>query len=198
MYYVISNKLEYYLARMHTQILKKRFFAHIGKKTTIYSPMRIVNPQNISIGDNVTIERNSTLYSVGKYQGVNHQGEIFIGNNVYINYGFNATAARSITIEDDVLCGFNVSIFDFNHDYEDIHSNINSTNLKVKGSIVIGEKSWLGMNVSILGSVKIGKHCIIGANAVITGDVPDYSIVAGNPARIIKHYNALTNIWEKV
>lgn len=198
MYYWLSNKLKYHFTKIHTQLCKKLFFAHIGDKTIIYSPQKIVNPQNISVGNNVTIERNSTLYSVGAYQGINHQGKIFVGNNVYINYGFNATAANSIIIENDVLCAFNVSIFDFDHGYEDINKNINHTNLKVKGPIVIGEKSWIGMNVSILGSVNIGRHCIIGANSVVTRDIPDYCVVSGNPARVIKQYNVQTEKWEKV
>lgn len=198
MYYQLVAKLNYHLTKVHTQFWKKLFWGHIGKKTVVYSPRKIVNPMNISIGDHVTIEENSTLYSVSTYKGVNHQGKISIGNNVYINYGFNATTANHIIIEDGVLCAFNVSIFDFDHGYEDILSNINQANLIVKGPIIIGEKSWIGMNVAILGSVKIGKHCIIGANSVVTRDIPDYCVVAGSPARIIKRYNGLTKIWEKV
>jgi acetyltransferase-like isoleucine patch superfamily enzyme len=198
MYYQIIAKVNYHLTKLHTQFWKKMFWGHIGEKTVIYSPMKIVNPMNISIGDGVIIEANSTLYCVGNYQGINHQGNISIGNDVYINYGFNATTANRITIEDGVLCAFNVSIFDFDHGYEDVFSNINRAELTVKGPIVIGEKSWIGMNVAILGSVNIGKHCIIGANSVVTKDIPDYCVVAGSPARIIKRYNKLTKIWEKV
>jgi len=198
MYYQLIAKLSYHMSNIHTQFWKKLFWGHIGKKTTIYRPNKIVNPQNISIGDHVTMEANSTLYSVGTYQGVEHQGKICIGNNVYINYGFNATTANAIIIEDDVLIAFNVSLFDFNHGYEDVNSNMTLTKLQVKGPIVIGKKTWIGMNVSILGSVRIGQHCIIGANSVVTGDIPDYCIVSGNPAQIIKRYNTLTKIWEKV
>lgn len=198
MYYQLVAKLTYHITKFHTQFWKKLFWGHIGKKTIIYSPSKIVNPRNISIGNHVIIEENSTLYSVGTYQGINHQGKICIGNNVYINHGFNATAANNIIIEDDVLCAFNVSLFDFNHGYEDVNKNINQTPLTVKGPIVIGEKSWIGMNVSILGAVRIGKHCVIGANSVVTRDIPDYCVVSGNPGRIIKRYNELTKNWEKV
>lgn len=198
MYYELVAKLNYHITKIHTQCWKKLFWGHIGEKSVIYSPSKIVNPLNISIGHHVIIEPNSTLYCVGAYQGVNHQGKISIGNNVYINYGFNATAAHHIIIEDGVLCAFNVSLFDFDHGYEDVVRNINLSKLMVKGPIVIGEQSWIGMNVAILGCVKIGKHCIIGANSVVTKDIPDYCVAAGSPARIIKRYNQRTKIWGKV
>lgn len=49
----------------------------------------------------------------------------------------------------------------------------------------------------ILSGVHIGRHSIIAARAVVTKDVPPYSIVAGNPARIVKKYNFETNKWER-
>ena len=50
----------------------------------------------------------------------------------------------------------------------------------------------------IAGSIKIGKHCVIGANSVVTKDVPDYSVAAGAPCKVIKKYNFEKNEWEKV
>jgi len=50
----------------------------------------------------------------------------------------------------------------------------------------------------ITSGIKIGKHCVIAAGSIVTRDVPAFSIVAGNPARIIKRYNFETDVWEKV
>lgn len=172
-------------------------FKKIGYSTVIKNPMKIYSPENISIGKRTIIEEGATLYSVNEYNGKKYNGKIFIGNNVYINHHFNATSANSIIIENDVLMAYNVSIFDFDHNYYDIEANINQTDLIVKGSVCIGEKSWIGMNVSILGNVKIGKHCVVGANSVVTKDIPDYSIAIGNPVKIIKMFNIQTNTWEK-
>jgi acetyltransferase-like isoleucine patch superfamily enzyme len=55
----------------------------------------------------------------------------------------------------------------------------------------------LGENVCIL-SASVGKHCVIGANSVVTHDIPDYSVVVGAPARVIKKYNFDTQRWEKI
>lgn len=63
--------------------------------------------------------------------------------------------------------------------------------------IVIGNGVWIGIGSIILGGVTIGNRAIIGAGSVVTKDVPDYCVVAGNPARIIKKYDNVLKIWEK-
>jgi serine acetyltransferase len=62
---------------------------------------------------------------------------------------------------------------------------------------VIGTNCWLGHDVSVVGKVKIGHGCVIGANTVVTNDIPPFSMVVGNPGRIIKTFNFETNAWEK-
>ncbi|RYE37044.1 MAG: acyltransferase, partial [Sphingobacteriaceae bacterium] len=57
---------------------------------------------------------------------------------------------------------------------------------------------WIGANVVITAGTTIGKHCVIAAGAVVTKNVPDFCIAAGNPARIIKKYNAEQKAWLKV
>lgn len=49
----------------------------------------------------------------------------------------------------------------------------------------------------IAGTVEIGNHCVIGANSVVTHDIPDYSVAAGIPCKVIKQYNTETKQWEK-
>ena len=57
----------------------------------------------------------------------------------------------------------------------------------------IGDNSWIGNHAAIIGC-SVGRHCVVGANAVVTRDVPDYCVVAGSPARIIKRYDALARM----
>lgn len=64
--------------------------------------------------------------------------------------------------------------------------------------VVIGDGSWLGKNVVVIGNVSIGKNCVIAANSVVTKDVPDYSIAAGIPARVIKRYDFDRKEWVKL
>lgn len=54
------------------------------------------------------------------------------------------------------------------------------------------------MGAAIMAGTVLGKQCVVGANAVVKGTYPDYSVIAGVPAKIIKRYNAQSGLWEKV
>jgi len=198
MYFKLTRKIRYIYRLIITATLYRANFSTIGEKTFIEKPLKIMNPQNIDIGNNVTIEQSVTLYSVGEYNKKIYNGKIRIGNNVYINNNCNLTSAKSITIKDNVVMAFNVSCFDFNHDYSDISLCVKYSGLSVIGDIVISENCWIGMNVSIIGSVYLGKNCIVGANSVVTKSFPENTVIAGNPARIIKKYDEKNKIWKKV
>lgn len=70
--------------------------------------------------------------------------------------------------------------------------------MKSLGPIIIGRGSWICNGARIFGSVRIGQHSVIGANAYVDRDVPDYCIVAGLPARIIKRYDFDHARWIRV
>ena len=90
-----------------------------------------------------------------------------------------------------------VHISDRNHGFEDIHTPISRQKVTSNGPVVIGAETWLGFGCQVMSGVKIGRHCVIAAGAVVVKDVPDYCVVGGNPARILKQYNLMTNKWEK-
>lgn len=105
--------------------------------------------------------------------------KVKIGNNVFINSNLLAMARGGITIEDDVQIAGNVSLLTNNHDPYD------RMILPCK-PILIKKGAWIGANVVVLRGISIGKHAIVGAGSVVTKDVPDYAVVAGNPAKVIK------------
>lgn len=103
-----------------------------------------------------------------------------IGNNVYINSNLLVMGRGGITIEDNVQIAANVQLLTNNHDeYE-------RAVLLLK-PIVIKNGAWIGAGATILPGVTVGKHAIVGASSVVTKDVPDYAVVVGNPARILKY-----------
>ncbi len=107
---------------------------------------------------------------------------LHIGNNVSINPYFRCMSAGNIYIEDDVQIAMNVSLITNNHDFYD------RAVLTVK-DIHIKKNVWIGSGAIILPGITIGENSIVGAGSVVTHDVPDNTIVAGNPARIIKELN---------
>ncbi len=104
---------------------------------------------------------------------------IKLGNNVFINSNCLAMARGGITIEDDVMIAGNVQLLSNNHDeYE--------RQVLTCEEIVIQKGAWIGAGASILPGVTIGKYAIVGAGAIVTKDVPDYAVVVGIPAKVVK------------
>jgi acetyltransferase-like isoleucine patch superfamily enzyme len=91
----------------------------------------------------------------------------------------------------------NVVVSGLNHGYQDINTPPSLQPVETK-PISIGDEVWIGANVVITAGVTIGKHAVVAAGSVVTKDVPDFSIAAGNPARILKQYNSETMQWERI
>jgi acetyltransferase-like isoleucine patch superfamily enzyme len=91
----------------------------------------------------------------------------------------------------------NVVMSGLNHGFDNVHTAFRYQPCTTS-EIVIGDACWIGANVVITAGVTVGKYSVIAAGSVVTKDVPEYSIVAGNPARRIKQFNHDTQHWEKV
>jgi len=112
---------------------------------------------------------------------------ISIGNNVWISKNVALYASRGITIGNDVIIAKDVSIISGDHDFAKRNANINRQGMKRAGRpILIGDDVWIGEKAIILKEVDVGRGSVIGAGAVVTKDIPEYSVVAGNPAVVIK------------
>lgn len=109
---------------------------------------------------------------------------ISIGNNSEI--GSKALIQANVQIGDYVIMGPDVKIYSRNHEFKDINLPIALQGKRIYET-VIGHDVWIGANVIILPGVVVSDHCILAAGSVITKNVPAYSIVGGNPAKIIKN-----------
>ena len=125
----------------------------------------------------------------------NGVGDVEIGEQSLI--GIGNVIIGPVYIGNHVIIAQHVVISGLNHNYESIELPISKQPVNKK-QIVIDDDCWIGANAVITSGIKIGKHCVIAAGSIVTRDVPDFSIVAGNPARIIKRYNFETDVWEKV
>ena len=124
-------------------------------------------------GKNITIEKGA---SFGR--------RISIGDNSGI--GINALLDGEIIIGENVMMGPDVIIYTQNHAFDRMDIPMNRQGFQNEERVIIGSDVWIGARVIILPGVSIGDGCIIGAGAVVTKDVPNFCIIGGNPARIIK------------
>ncbi|QYJ81276.1 acyltransferase [Shewanella aegiceratis] len=129
--------------------------------------------RDILIGDRCMIAADSFLH-----------GPIAMGNEVAINHGCSLDGGRGkIVIGDQTRIANNVTIYAFNHGMHP-DTPIYQQSSQSKG-IVIGRDVWIGAQAGIVDGVTIGDCAVIGMGCIVTKDVPDYAIVAGNPARVI-------------
>jgi len=84
-----------------------------------------------------------------------------------------------------------------NHNYSNVEESIKDQGF-TKGLVEVGENCWIGANVFIGMGVKIGRNSIIAAGSIVVKNVPDFSLVVGNPGRVIKKYNFESKEWERI
>jgi len=105
---------------------------------------------------------------------------VTFGKNVFINHSAILSASGGIEFEDGMMAAPGLRIATINHDMYDRHITY------TYGKVTVKKNAWLGLNVTICPGVTIGKYAVVAAGAVVTKDVPDYAVVGGVPAKVIK------------
>ena len=175
--------------RTWVSIFVNPFIHHRGKGSIIRNTARLdVFPfGEFSLGERSIIESYSTIN--------NGVGSVKIGSDVTI--GISNVIIGPVQIGNHVILAQNIVVSGLNHGYDDVNVPIHQQKC-ITREIIIGDESWIGANVVIVAGVRIGKHAVVAAGSVVTKDVPEFSIVAGNPAKLIKQYNPITKAWEKI
>jgi acetyltransferase-like isoleucine patch superfamily enzyme len=181
--------------RVKTRFFYRYIFGSMGARCEIRTPVDIYNANYMHLGDRVYIGAGARLGAIRS--NPTRTPELRIGNYVNIEQNVHIICHSRIHIADNVTITGHCAIVDTTHPYEDVHDprRIGERILDEDSYVEIGEGSFLGFGAVVLPNVRIGKHCIIGANACVTKDVPDFSVAAGNPARIIRVYDEVTDTW---
>jgi acetyltransferase-like isoleucine patch superfamily enzyme len=190
-----AESLAAFYWKLKTQLFYRMFFGALGRGSCIFEPMRFRTVQNIFIGSNVLVNRLSfllTLQLPGKAAP-----RLTIADGTVIGHFSHITCVNEVAIGERVLMADKVHISDNTHLYEDPSVAIVDQPVASGGKVVIGDGTWIGENVSIL-SCKIGRNCVIGSNSVVLSDVPDYSVAAGVPARVIRRFDFACGTWTKI
>ena len=108
-----------------------------------------------------------------------------IGDRCVIGRGSHIVAHADITIGDDVWTGPYIYITDQNHGYQDPDVPIGRQR-PVNSPVSIGTGSWLGAGAVVLPGARIGRNVVVAAGSVVRGEIPDYSVIAGVPAKVVR------------
>lgn len=109
---------------------------------------------------------------------------VTFGKGVFINHSAILSASGGIEFQDGCMAAPGLRIATINHDMNERHR------VYTYGKVTIKKNAWIGMNVTICPGVTIGEYAVVGAGAVVTKDVPDYAVVGGVPAKVIKYQSA--------
>ena len=166
---------------------RARAFARFGDGSMIVFPPTVIYGEGrIEIGERTTIGPLATL-SAGMPSQADLRGEpvITIGNRTVLGKGVGVVGHERIEIGDDVWTGHYIYITDQNHGYSDPDIPI-GRQVPVNRAVSIGAGSWLGAGAIVLPGARIGRNVVIAAGSVVRGEVPDYCVVAGVPAKVVR------------
>ena len=131
----------------------------------------------------------SKTADIRPYCTIEGTDNVVIGERVIIPPGTLISAlpgdAAQIIIEDDVLFGPNVAVYNQTHNDEDSEIPI-SMQGSIAKTVTLKKGCWIGINAVIMPGVTIGQNAVVGSNAVVTKDIPDYAVDVGAPAKVIK------------
>ena len=195
----ISRKLQFLSATYHklkTQTFYKMVFKSMGSRSVIKNPM-FITPEYIFIGKDVHISHDARIEGIGNW-GKNqiYNPKIIFEDGVSFEQRCHITSADRLIIGKNTIALFDVMITNIDHEYEDLSIPVRKQPLIIKKT-QIGENCFIGSGAKIQAGTILGRHCVVGTNAVVRGNFPDYSVIVGVPAKIVKRYDEVSRKWKK-
>lgn len=171
-------------------MLYKPFFGQYSLPSYIGKPVFIENFKRIYIGKRVRIFPGARIEVIGDNASIVFEENISIGQNLHITSASKLFIGKNTTILESVM------ITNIDHDYQEIGKPIWEQKLIIKET-QIGENCFIGYGAVIQAGTILGKQCIVGANSVVRGTFPDYCVIVGVPAKIVKRYDEKSKIWKR-
>ena len=174
--------------RIVTKFWYSRIFRRVGVGCAFYPFGMLVGTENISVGSGTTIRYGCRLETVE--HGQSWRPHLSIGSGVNIEQNVHIICHDRVTIGDRVSITGHCAIVDVTHPFRiDKLVKMGRCIDGARSFVEIGEGSFLGFGTIVLPNVRIGRNCMIGAGSVVVSDIPDYSVAAGSPARVLKRHD---------
>lgn len=170
-------------------ILFKLFTKNFGFLSYIGKPVYTSGLKGWSFGRKVRIYPHARIEAFPA-------ARLIIGSDVSIGQNIHIICANEIRIGSKTTISANVYIADVDHTFDNVTEHVMQQPLHIS-STYIGENSFIGYGSVILPGTRLGKSCVVGANSVVKGNFPDYCMLAGSPAKIIKRYHVVEKCWKR-
>lgn len=171
-------------------LIYKPFFGKFLLPSYIGKPIFIRNFKRIFIG------RRVRIFPGARIEVINKESSIIFEENISIGQNFHITSGGILVIGKNSTFAENIMVTNIDHDYQEVNKHILEQENIIKET-KIGENCFVGFGAVIQAGTILGKQCVIGANAVVRGHFPDYSVIVGVPAKIVKRYDEQNKIWRK-
>lgn len=194
----LSRKLQYFenaILKIKGIVVYRFLFKEFGKGSILRRPL-FISYESVEVGDNVLIWDDSRIEAVESHFDSDYKPMIVLGDGVTIQQRCHITAAGKLDIGSGSTVLFDVMITDIDHEYQNISMPVSQQPLLV-AKTTIGDNCFIGSGAKINAGTTLGKHCIVGSNAIVRGDFPDYCVIVGMPAKIVKRYDSTTKSWLK-
>jgi len=151
----------------------------------------------IKLGNSVQIRKDVTINVVASPE---QEGDpvIVVDDDSCIGGRSTISAKNCVHIEQDVIIAQSVLISDHGHDDENGSLPNVEQGASKGGRVRIGQGSWIGRRAAVVctrGELVLGRHCVVGANALVTRSFPPYSVIVGNPARVVRQFSPQKKVW---
>ena len=181
MKYSFLKRVRRSLSKVIFRLFFAKYFKFFGRGVFIESPDIIEGEEFIHLSESVYI--GSMCWLLALKDG-DVEPNLHIGTDSRVGRFSHIVVVRNVIIGKNVAIADKVYISDNLHGTDDLDVPMANQQIVFKGDVIIGDDCWIGENVTIVGA-QIGKGSIVSAGSVVSGIIPDYSIVMGNPARIV-------------